>query len=156
MYTKIDEQVEKYVREQGEISFVSPTAGQSSELVLLTQYAKHEIRYAHHNRNRSDKLGEFYLGCLETNKKYHMGSLSLVRECDPALQIFFLNLVIEKAIENARNAFAQELVIISKERFIVEAFLNYGFKIEQISKPQLGEKVIYKGMKCLRQVDFGR
>ena len=155
MYTKIDEQVEKFVRGQGEITFVSSTVGAGSMVVLLTQYAEHEVRYNYHNRDRSDRLGKFYLGCSETSKKYHMGSLSLVRECDPALQIFFLNLVIEKAIGNARNAFARELVIISKERFIVETFLNYGFKIEQVSSPQRGERIIYKGIKCLRQADFG-
>lgn len=155
MYTKIDEVIEKFVREQGEITFVSTVPEQDSGLILLTKYTKYEAKYVYHGRDKSDRLGGFYFGCSETGKKYHMGSLSLVKECDPALQIFFLSLIIETAIKKARNVYAQELVVISKEKFIVEVFLNYGFKIDQVSKPQRGEKIIYKGTKCLKQVDFG-
>lgn len=144
MYSKVDEELEELIRKQGGIEFVSANTAKSSQ--LFASYEKHEIRYVYHSSNKPDKIGEFYLG-LEANKKYRMGSLNITKEYEPGLRVFFLNMIIEKAIKEAQRVLAHELVVITKERFITETFLNYGFKVDRVGDPINGQRAVYSGIK---------
>lgn len=148
MYSKIDEGIEKSIRNNGKIEFI-PDAENYKHATFMN-YVKHNITYIYY-LNGTEELGWFYLS-MGKEKRYLMGSFNFTKEYRSGLKTFFLDIIIEKAILEAEKLFVDRLVVVSMEKLLVESFLNYRFKVEPIGDPTLDGKVTYKGTKHFKQI----
>ena len=143
MYKKIDSAAEKFLRGEGVVAFVPVDDVGPHE--TFSNYVKHRIKYVYLSNDHMDELGQFYL--MRSANHYTMGSVEFTRECDPGMAVFFLNLIVEKAVKNAKNNGAKELAMISRNKLIVEAFLDNGFAVREVGKSMAATDSVYKGIK---------
>lgn len=148
MFREIDEASERYLRENGIISLVPADAKSPHE--TFANYEKHRIDYVSlYEHFVRDRIGQFYL--LKNARNRTMGSIELTRSCEPEMKVLFFNMIVEKAVQEAKMAKVHDLTMISRQKFIVDAFLNNGFAVREVGKSVTNADSVFKGIKTFDQ-----
>lgn len=134
MYRLIPKNIERSAKRKGKVSFKIRGVGEGWHPTI--NFSKIVATYVYNPNETSEKprrpIAEFHLAA-EPKARYHMGAFKFVDDCRSRLKRMFLNLVIEKAIEEAKKIAAKELILITGDESVIDALLDFNFSVKKVN-----------------------
>jgi hypothetical protein len=151
MYRKITKMVEQYVRHSGKIEFHPTVKFRESE--VFSGKVPYRIFFVYNDSAEEPELiGRFALSITGGTEYLMSGVVFTKQECRPGLRDLILELVVEKAIEEARGYKVSYLVIETLNPKIVEMVLNFTFQIMKFdTKDPSNHSSLYR---CTKKLFF--
>ena len=148
MYKTMIDTMKQYVRESGKIELIAAVKFRESE--VFSGKVAYRINYAYSSKATFELLGKFALSIIG-GVEYNMSNLTFTKEnCKPALKDVLLELILEKAVAEAKAFRSSYLIIETKDPKIVEAAMNFNFKVARYLMRNLAEEThLYRCAKKL-------
>jgi len=138
MYKEMLDDMKQHVRESGKIEFRS--AVKFSESGVFSGKVPYRINYVYNKKLATELLGGFALS-VTGGIEYLMTNLAFTEEaCPPALRDALLELIVEKAVAEAKAFCVENLVIETTDPKIVEALTDFDFRIAKYEMLRTIEK----------------